>query len=241
MSEALMSVYKLIWDDFCSWYLEMVKPDYQKPMDAKTHAKSVEFFETLMQVLHPFMPFISEEIWHILGERKDGESLQLTEMPKATSFDEKLIGNFDFVQEVIAAIRNVRKEKNIPQKEPMEMYFANSEWNEIIQNNAALISRLCHLSSFELKDEKPEQSFAFLVRTAEFYSLFTESFDPEEEKAKLQKELEYLQGFLNSIRKKLSNEKFVGGAPEKVVEAERKKEADALSKIQALENQIKTL
>ncbi len=241
MSDALMSVYKLIWDDFCSWYLEMVKPDYQKPMDAKTHAKSIEFFEKLMQILHPFMPFISEEIWHILGERKDGDTLQKTEMPKAEPFNEKLISDFEFVQEVVAAIRNARKEKNIPQKEAMDIFFASSEWNDVLNANAPLISRICHLNAFGLKEEKPGQSFSFLVRTAEMFVLFTESFNAEEEIAKLQKDLEYNQGFLNSVRRKLSNEKFVNGAPASVVEAERKKEADALSKIQALENQIKAL
>ena len=241
MSDALMSVYKLIWDDFCSWYLELIKPDYQAPIDVKTYRSTIGLFEKLMQILHPFMPFLTEEIWHILNKRKENESIELTSMPEASEYDKKFLDEFEYVKDVIAGIRNARKEKNIAQKESLEIFYGESEWSNILKENTSVISKLAHLNSFEQYSENLDQSFTFLVRTTEFHCNYTESFNVEEEREKLQKELEYVKGFLNSVNRKLANEKFVKGAPEKVVESEKKKATDAEAKIISLENQIKAI
>lgn len=241
MSDALMTIYKLIWDDFCSWYLELVKPAYQAPMDAKTFDTTKGYFEKLMQLLHPFMPHLTEEVWHNLQERPESESIMQTNIPLAETFNEQTISDFDFIREVIIAIRGVRSEKGISPKESMEIFFSNGEWDSVLKAYASVISKLCNLKEFKGLAQKPDQSFAFLVRTAELICPISDKINVAEEIARMQKELEYANGFLISVQKKLANEKFVAGAPEQVIAAERKKEADAKAKIYLLEEQINSL
>ncbi len=241
LSEALMSVYKLIWDDFCSWYLEFIKPAYGQPIDATTYKAVTGFFDDLMRMLHPFMPFITEEIWQLLQERNEGESVMLASMPNDFSADETLISNFEVVRDSIIAIRSFRSDKNIAMKELLEVMYAPVQAGHVFSRYAPVIVKLGNLSRFEKMENKPEKSFSVLVHTEELVFPVSENVDVEAEREKLQKELDYARGFLESVRKKLSNEKFVSGAPAQVIDAERKKEQDALSKIASLENTLKTL
>ncbi len=237
LSDALMASYKLVWDDFCSWYLEMVKPAYQKPIDKVTFEKTVEIFEKLMKLLHPFMPFLSEEVWQVLRERKDGESIMVSEMPTANNFNEELLAKFDNARSIISEIRNIRKQKNIAQKEALQLFIKKNE----AENDGyfdAVVAKLCNLEKIEYVNEKIENAMSFRVLTDEFYVPFSENINIEEEIAKLEEELKYTEGFLRGVMKKLSNEKFVNGAPEKVVAMERKKKADAEAKIKVLQEQI---
>lgn len=237
ISEALMLTYKLIWDDFCSWYLEMVKPVYGSPVDATTKAATVAYFETMLKLLHPFMPFISEELWHHLGERKTPEeALIVAPWPKAGPMDERILSDFEQTKEVITSIRNIRKEKQIPQKEALELMVIESEPRS--NRFDAAIAHLCNVSSLSAVSEKQEQAFSFMVKTNAYFVPFGDTIDLEAERAKLEKELNYYQGFLVGVQKKLSNERFVNGAPAPVVEAERKKMADAESKIAAVKDRL---
>ncbi len=237
ISEALMLTYKLIWDDFCSWYLEMVKPVYGSPVDQKTKAATVAYFETMLKLLHPFMPFISEELWHHLGERKTPEeALIVAAWPKAGTSDEALLNDFEQTKEVITSVRNIRKEKQIPQKEALELLVMENEARS--DRFDAAIAHLCNVSALTRVSEKPEQAFSFMVKTNAYFVPFGETVDLEAERAKLQKELVYYQGFKAGVEKKLANERFVAGAPPQVVEAERKKLADAESKIAAVEDRL---
>lgn len=240
ISDALMTLYKLIWDEFCSWYLELIKPAYQAPIDTKTHEKTIELFEKLMLLIHPFMPFLSEEIWHHLAEH-EGESIMTKQQPQSENFDDSLLAEMEFVKETIMAIRSVRNDKNIPMKEKMQVFFSVSEWDKVLNSNRCIIEKLCNLSKFDMNDSKPERAFTFLVRTAEFSCPLNDNINIEEEREKLLKEMEYTHGFLESVRKKLSNERFVAGAPAAVVDAEKKKEADAIAKISLLEQQLSQL
>lgn len=239
ISDALMSIYRLVWDDYCSWYLEMIKPEYQKPIDEKTYEATIEIFEKLMQVVHPFMPFITEEIWHLLRERE--EDIMVSRIPEAQDFDEDLIKRFDTEREVIMGIRNVRGEKNIPNKEQIELLIKKN-LNEVADNTFdSVIKKLGNLSSLGYVEEKPEGAISFMVKSTEFYIPLTETLDVEAEIEKLEKELQYTKGFLNGVMKKLSNERFVNNAPEKVIEIERKKQADAEGKIKVIEEQLLAL
>jgi len=241
ISDVLMTIYRLIWDDFCSWYLEMIKPQYQKPIDKITYENTLDIFEKLMQVLHPFMPFITEEIWHLLKEKSEDESIMISNMPAPKSFNQKLIKNFDIEHEVINAVRNIRKEKNIPNKEQIEL-FVKKNLNEKPDNAFdSVIKKLCNLSKLEYTEEKPEGAISFMVKSTEFYIPLTESVDIETEIEKLENELKYAKGFLNTVMKKLSNKRFVDNAPEKVVEIENKKKADAEGKIKVIEEQLQNL
>lgn len=236
LSDALMDTYKLIWDDFCSSYLEIVKPAYQKPIDKTTYEQTVANFERLLTVLHPFMPFVTEELWQNLVNRKDGESLMMNEFPKAAKADNSLIEEFNFAMQVITEVRTIRKQKNIPNKDQIELFVKTNQQTNIRLD--AVISKLTNLSALNYTDEKMDNAFSFVVKSNEYYIPISENVDVEAEKEKIKKELDYTLGFLNSVNKKLANEKFVNNAPEQVLAIERKKQAEAESKIKVLEEQL---
>ncbi|MCG8698341.1 MAG: class I tRNA ligase family protein, partial [Bacteroidales bacterium] len=238
LSEALMAVYKLFWDEFSGWYLEMVKPDYQTSIDKVTYDATVGFFDKMLHVLHPFMPFITEEIWHYIEERDDNECLMVSLMPGLKKADEKLLLEAEKAKEVISFIRNTRKEKQLPNKEKIELKIKADNYNESFKS---VIARLGFLESIEMVTEKPEGAVSYITKDGEFFLPLGDLVDSEEEIKKLEEELKYTKGFLQSVTKKLANERFVQNAPEKVVETERKKQADAETKIAALEEQIKAL
>lgn len=237
ISEALMEIYKLFWDEFSSWYLEMVKPGYQLPIDRATYEATLGFFDSLLRLLHPFMPFITEELWQAITERKEGESVMVARMPEAKAFDATIISDFEAVKEIIAGVRTIRLQKNIPNKETLALQILgthNSEYD-------AVITKLCNLSAISSTDEKEASAVSFLVGTTEYAVPLGALLNVDEEIKKLEEELKYLQGFLKSVSGKLSNEKFVNNAPQAVVDAERKKQSDAESKIKSLEESIASL
>ena len=241
ISEALMVVYKLFWDDFSSWYLESIKPAYQKPVDNKTFTKTLGYFEKMLQLLHPFMPFITEEIWQLLSDRSDGESIMITRIPIAAKYDTGLLNQFEQVKEVIIGIRNVRNERNIPLKEKIELQYiarANENANESFH---CLIFKLTNLKAISKVDVKPENSASFMVKSIEYYIPLGELINAEDEIKKFENELQYTKGFLISVMKKLENEKFVKNAPPDVLQKELVKKEDAENKIMTLEEQIKNL
>lgn len=239
ISDALMSTYKLVWDDFCSWYLEMIKPAYQQPIDQATYDKTIKFFESILKLLHPFMPFISEEIWHLIQERSVDESLILATWPKEKGFDPKIIEEAAQVFEVVSQVRNLRASKGMSPKESLDLTIHTKNEGLYSRFEAVLI-KLANLSSLSFA-EKVDNAMSFVVKADECFVPLGESLDLEEEKANLQKELEYTRGFLNSVMKKLSNERFLAGAPAQVVEMEKKKQADAEAKIKALEESLAKL
>lgn len=241
MSEALMTLYKLTWDDFCSWYLEMIKPAYQQPIDRKTYEATVEFFEMLLKALHPFMPFITEELWHYLNERGEDESIMISPWPEVKSYDPSLLTSFTYASEVITAVRGIRKEKNLSMKESLILMIRKNNQEKPDLRFDDVAAKLCNLSAIHYVETKPENAFTFISGATEFYIPVTENVDIESELAKLQQELDYNKGFLVSVMKKLSNENFVRNAKESVVDIERKKQADAESKIKVLEEQIQSL
>ncbi len=237
ISEALMATYKLIWDDFCAWYLEMVKPVYGTPVDAKTKAATVDYFEQMLKLLHPFMPFISEEIWqHLQTRGSTNEALIVASWPVAKTVNEEILQRFEHAKEVVTGIRNIRKEKQIPQKEALSIRV-RGEVNEVRLFDAA-VRHLCNVTDVEEVFDEPEQAFSFMVGTMCYYVPFGDMIDLEQERAKINREIDYHRGFLQAVQKKLSNERFVSGAPAAVVDAERKKQADAESKIAALQERL---
>ncbi len=237
LSDALMLVYKLFWDEFSSWYLEMIKPGYQQPIDRKTYNETLTFFDSLLRLLHPFLPFITEELWQALFERKEGESIMITPMPEVQKYDSALLDGLDVVKEIVAGVRTVRAQKNIPNKDSLELQIIG----EYDAHFSPVISKLCNLTSIQPVTEKTPGSIPFLVKTTEFAVLVNMNINVEEELAKLEEELSYQQGFLNSVAKKLSNESFVSKAPAQVIDIERKKQADAESKIKSLQESIAAL
>ena len=240
LSDALMGIYKLVWDDFCSWYLEMVKAPMNQPIDAVTYNATVTFFENLMKILHPFMPFITEDIWHLLRERQDGDDLIIAQQPAQKVVDNDILNQFIFTQDVINNIRKIRAEKNISMKEAIELIVVDKDGN-VNKDFDSVIAKLCNLSNISYVTENPQDAFGFLVRATEYFIPVTDNIDTEAEIKKLEEELAYAQGFLKSVEAKLSNEKFVNGAPAAVVDKERKKKSDAEAKIKVLEQQIATL
>lgn len=240
LSDALMGIYKLVWDDFCSWYLEMVKAPMNQPIDAVTYNATVSFFENLMKILHPFMPFITEDIWHLLQERQDGDDIIIAQQPKQQVVDNEILNQFIFTQDVINNIRKIRAEKNISMKEAIELIVVDKEGN-VNKEFDSVIMKLCNVSSVNYVTENPQDAFGFLVKAVEFFIPVTDNIDTEAELKKLEEELKYAQGFLKSVEAKLSNEKFVNGAPAAVVDKERKKKSDAEAKIKVLEQQIAAL
>ncbi len=235
LSEALMATYKLFWDEFSAWYLEMIKPGYQKPIDGKTYRATLDFFEKLLQLLHPFMPFITEELWHHIKDRKEGQSIMVALWPKAGTENPELIDAFDQLKETIAAVRSIRQEKNIPNKEALQLMVNG----KVLYPE--LLCSLCNLSDVVSVNEQPEEAIQFMVRTTEFFVPLSGKIDVKEEIKKLKAELAHQEGFLASVMKKLSNERFVSSAPAQVVELERKKQADAESRIQAINQQLANL
>lgn len=239
ISDALMTTYKLIWDDFCSWYLEIIKPGYQQPIDGKTLESTIQFFEQLLKLIHPFMPFISEEIWHSLRDREEGEDLIISAWPTGGNVNQELMKRFEATMEVISNIRNIRKQNNIANKIQLDLFVKiNQESDEELD---AVIQKMGTLSKLEYVKEKISNSFSFMVKNNEFFIPFGTDVNVEEEKKKIQSELEYAEGSLNIVRKKLSNEKFVANAAPSVVASERQKEADALNKIKILQEKLAEL
>jgi len=236
ISDALMVTYKLIWDDFCSWYLEIAKPAYQQPIDKITYETTVAFFEDLIKILHPFMPFITEEIWHLLKERNEGNDIIVAEMPVSNGYKKEIIKAFERAESVIIGIRNVRKEKNIPNKESIKLIVKKGDHPECIFY--PVISKLGNISNIEEVEEKPDNALTFIVGSQEFYVPITSDIDVEAEIAKLQEELNYTEGFMKSVIKKLSNERFVNNAPEAVVAKEKQKQADAEARIKVIKEQL---
>jgi len=239
LSEALMNIYKLIWDDFSSWFLEMIKPEYQKPIDAKTFNAVISFLEDNLKVLHPFMPFLSEEIWQDIKGRTPEEALIIAEYPKLTSVNETLINEFKIASEVISGIRTIRKEKSISFKDTIEFSILNND--NVNSSFDSVIKKMGNLSSINYVTENVEGALSFRVKSNEYFIPMSSDINVEEEKAKLQEELKYIEGFLKSVQGKLSNERFVNNAPEQVIKIERQKEADALAKIETIKASLNSL
>tara|TARA_R110002072_G_scaffold131586_1_gene271238 strand:+ start:49477 stop:52107 length:2631 start_codon:yes stop_codon:yes gene_type:complete len=239
ISDALMATYKLIWDDFCSWLLEMVKPEYGKPIASETYAAVISILEDNLKVLHPFVPFISEEIWQHIAKRSPEEALIVAEWPKTEVFDEQLNKQFEFAAEVISGIRTIRKQKNISFKDAIELSVINNERGT--DHFDAVITKLGNISTLNYVSEAVEGALTFRVKSNEYFVPIAGAINVEEEIAKLSEELKYTEGFLKSVQKKLGNERFVAGAPEKVVAMEKQKEADALAKIETIKASLKGL
>lgn len=239
ISDALMATYKLVWDDFCSWLLEIVKPDYQQPIDKITLQNVIAMLESNLQLLHPFMPFITEEIWHSIATRSTSEALIVSTWPASKEFDTALLSDFTMVKEIVSGIRNIRKEKNIAYKDSITLKIINHE--ALPTTYHSIFVKLGNVCEIEEVAENVEGAFSFRVQSNEYFIPMAGSIDVEAEKEKLQAELTYLQGFLTSVEKKLTNEKFMANAPEQVVAIEKQKQADALAKIETIEASLKAL
>jgi valyl-tRNA synthetase len=236
ISDALHLIYKLIWDDFCGWYLEAIKPNYGEGISKEVYHKTIELFEELMKLLHPFMPFLTEELWQAISQRSVEEALVIAQQKKAEAFNEDIIKNFETAAELISGVRNYRQTKGISPKEAAEIYTNASEFP-----NESVIRKLANVSEIHFGTKTDKPSFTFLVGATEISIPLSENLDLAEEKTKTEEELKYLKGFLISVDKKLSNEKFVANAKPEIVEVERKKQKDALDKIAILEEKLKTL
>ena len=239
LSDALMTIYKLIMDDFSSWLLEIVKPAYQQPIDTKTFEAILEVLENNLKVLHPFMPFLTEEIWQFIAKRSPEEALIIAKYPVQKEFDAKIIAYFDFASDVISGVRTIRKDKNIPFKEGIELFVVQNENSNVKFN--AIVQKLTNSITFNTVSNKVEGA-SFRVKSNEYFvPISTENIDVEAEIKKLEAELKRAEGFLFGIRKKLSNERFVSNAPEQVITIERKKEADTKAKIETIKGSLHSL
>ena len=238
LSEALMAAYKLFWDEFSSWYLEAVKPAYQQPIDATTYKRTIEFFDAMLRILHPFMPFITEELWQHLATRQEGESIMIAHMPEPKAYDAHVITLFETTKQIISGIRTIRLQKNIANRESLTLQIINGLHDD---TNNSIIAKLSNLSQIDRVTEKDANSATFLVGTTEYAVPLGNNIDVEAELKKLEADLQYMQGFLRTVMGKLNNERFVNNAPEKVVALERKKKADAESKIKSIEERIAEL
>lgn len=234
ISEAIMTIYKLFWDEFSGWYLEMIKPEYQKPIDKATYTATIKFFDKLLKLLHPFMPFITEEIWHYTAQRAEKESIMVSLMPSIGIIDEGILDEFVYIKDIVTNIRNIRKSRNIANREELDMKYIT---NDIISHYDVIL-KMANISTIEAVSEKPENAASFIIKTSEFFIPLGSNINIEEEIEKLTAELDYTKGFLNSVMVKLSNKKFVNNAPIMVVEMENTKKADAESKIKILELQL---
>ena len=237
LSEALMALYKLFWDEFSSWYLEMIKPPYQQPIDKKTFEVTLQFFDALLKMLHPFMPFITEELWQAIEVRKENESIMVQPMPCTKTFDNNLIADFEEAKEIIASIRSIRMQKNIPNKESLKLQIVG-QYNIAFDS---IITKLCNLERIVTVEQKDDNAVSFLVGTTEYAVPLENLIDTEEEIKKIEAEIKYYEGFLTTVLKKLSNEKFVANAKEEVVAMERKKQSDAESKLKSLKENLNKL
>lgn len=244
MSDALMATYKLIWDDFCAWYLEMIKPEFvngkAQPVDQVTYDATISYLEKVLSLLHPWMPFISEEIWHLVRERDEKNCIIVANWPQEETADEKVLRRYAALMDTVTAVRAIRNEKGISPKEALELHIRIQN-NPVSQSFEPLIRKLANISAFHYTQQKVENATSFLVSGVEFYVPLGKTIDVEEEKQRLAKELEYNKGFLKSVQSKLANERFVQNAKPELVEMERKKQADAEAKIRALEAQLKAL
>ncbi len=243
MSDALMATYKLVWDDFCAWYLELIKPEFidgkAKPIDKTTYDATINFLESLLKIMHPWMPFITEEIWHLTADRNEKDCVIISEWPKIKAdLDKKQLAEFEVSKELVANVRNIRAQKQLSPKQQLDVIEKSDATHSYFDN---AVCKLANLSSFTYSKDNVEGAISFRIGTTEFFVPLTSNIDPEEEKLRLLKDLEYNQGFLNSVLKKLSNEKFVNNAKPEVIEVERKKQSDAESKIKMIEEQLKAL
>ena len=240
ISEALMITYRLFWDEFSAWYLEIIKPEYQKPVDRITYDATVTLFDKLLKLIHPFMPFITEEIWQLILEREDGESLMVTLLPTVKKYDKDLTDSFEVVKEVVSAVRTVRKNRDIQNKEKLNLLVC-SESTGYDMKFLPVISKLCNLSEVSFVSEKMEGAVSFMVRTTEYIIPLDGKLNVEDELLKIQEDLNYSRGFLVSVMKKLKNERFVQNAPANVLDLERKKKSDTEMKIKSLEERMTQL
>lgn len=239
ISSTLMTGYRLMWEDFCSWYLEAIKPGRGETIDAATHEAAIDFFEKTLKLIHPFLPFITEELWHLTRDRTESDCIMVASWPQAEKYDGELLKQFEFARETVTNVRKSRQDHEIGNKQALEMMVRNHEG---IQGTFdPVIKKLANLSSLVYTDEKVEGAISFMVGRNEYFLPGGEAVDVEEEKQKLKEELEYVKGFLASVEKKLSNEGFIKHAPEQVVEKERKKEADARAKIKVLEEKLEEM
>ena len=237
LSEALMAIYKLFWDEFSSWYLEMVKPAYQQPIDRKTYDATLRYFDALLRMLHPFMPFITEELWQHLYDRKEGESIMTARMPEPQPVDMEIINRFETTKLVVAGIRTIRLQKGIANKEQLTLQIIGAHDH----SNDCILTKMTNLATIETIEEKDPAAASFRVHATEYAIPLSNAIDIEAELKKLEAELKYAQGFLKTVMGKLGNERFVQNAPEAVVAMERKKKADAEEKIKSLEESIAAL
>ncbi len=240
ISDALLAIYKLVWDDFCAWYLEMIKPPFGEPIDQNTYQQTVVFFESVLKLLHPFMPFITEELWHELDSKAESDCIIVASYPNAEKYNPKIIAEGSFAFEVITQIRNIRNTKGISPKEPIDLIVSEAGQFKV-EPFAPIIEKLSNTRPVGYSNTKPGNGISFICQTIDFFVPMEGMVDVAKECEALQKELDYTKGFLNSVMKKLGNEKFVKGAPQPVLEAEQKKKADAESKILTLEQNLKSL
>jgi valyl-tRNA synthetase len=240
ISDALQSIYKLVWDDFCAWYLEMIKPGFEQPIDAVTYNATIEIFEKLMQILHPFMPFITEELWHSVKEREAKDCIIISSYPVAQSFNKDLQAMGEKAIEIVSQIRNIRSSKGMSPKVALELLYKGTDTTFIAQFEA-IIKKMANLESITITDSKPEKSVSFVIKSEEFFVPLALEVNADEEREKIMKELEYTKGFLVSVMKKLENEKFVNSAPADLVAKEKQKQADAEARIMVLEESLKQL
>ena len=239
ISDALMTVYKLIWNDFCSWYLEWIKPNYEDPIDYKTHQQTISFLEQLIKVLHPFMPFITEEIWHALQKRASGNDLIIAQWPEVNKFDESVLTDASFLFEIITQIRNIRNKNQIAQKIKLTLSISSAAIH--FEGIETSLIKIANLEKIFFSKKKPIRSHAFVIQSKQFYILSTKTINSDAERENLQKELDYTRGFLETVLKKLNNERFVKNAPPNVLKMEKKKQSDAETKIQKLKENIQNL
>jgi len=240
ISESLMTVYNTVRDEFSGWLLEIVKPPFKQPIDEKTYSDIIELFDKLLRLMHPFMPFITEEIWQLLRERRAGESIMISQLPETGKYDRELLVSFENVKDAISGIRSIRKEKNISNRKPLELKIQKGSKGYELKLNS-ILKKLGNLSQISLTDSEIKTATSFRVKSTNYYLLSDTATDTTEELKKLEKELKYSRGFLNSVMKKLSNERFINNAPEMVVKKERAKKADAEAKIKMLEARIASL
>jgi len=242
LSEALMATYKLVWDDFCAWYLEMIKPAYQQPINSETYKQTIVYFQNILKILHPFMPFITEELWHdeLFGIRDAMDCCIVAQLPKSGQINTQLLGEIENVKQLITQIRNIRSVKQISPKETFALFLKNG-FSVNYKNYQFVISHLANISDITLFDDKISGATSFMVHTDEFYLPLNETIDPAAECERLGKEKEYLDGFLKSVNLKLANERFMSNAKPEIIDNELKKKADAEAKLKILEENISAL
>jgi valyl-tRNA synthetase len=239
ISDALMCIYRLVWDDYCSWYLEIIKPGTGEGIDAKTYSQTIKILERLLRIMHPFMPFITEEIWHQISARSEDDYIVIANWPQASSYNNELLAGFELMSEVVTGIRSVRKNKNISYKQAVDLQIKENQ--KLNREFDCIISKLANVKEIKYVDKKPKDAQSLIIGLNEYFVPYEGDVDSEEEIAKLKAELDYSKGFKDAVMKKLNNENFVSNAPEKVVALERMKLSDAESRIKVIEEQLKAL